>query len=145
MVGRKDEHSDPVNGNLLLTTLFGADVHLVESNEERQAILDKLRADGHKVYNTSSDGYLLRSVSYVDGYLELRDQLHSLGVIEFDSSVRSPVNHLELHAIGDSRRLVGSLQFVRLIDGNLRILVSVNQEQRRIVCVDVKHRTGQFC
>ena len=75
MVGRKDAHSDPVNGNLLLTTLFGAEIHLVETDEEKQAVIERLKAEGHKVYNTSTDGYYLRSVSYVDGFMELRQQL----------------------------------------------------------------------
>ena len=57
MVGRKDAHSDPVNGNLLLSHLFGAEVHLVESPEEKEAIIERLKAEGHRVYNTSSDGY----------------------------------------------------------------------------------------
>jgi len=83
MVGRRDAHADPVNGNLLLTTLFGADVHLVESSDERRAVIESLEADGHRVYDTSSDGYLLRSVSYVDGSLELSQQLGD-GGIEMD-------------------------------------------------------------
>jgi L-cysteate sulfo-lyase len=81
MVGRKDAHADPVNGNLLLTHLFGADVHLIESEEEKEAILEKLKAEGHKVYNTSSDGYYYRSVSYVDGFLELWEQLQAMEVM----------------------------------------------------------------
>lgn len=75
MVGRQDAHAEPVNGNLLLTTLFGAEVHLVQSGEERQRVIEQLEAAGHKVYDTSSDGYYLRSVAYVDGCLELQDQL----------------------------------------------------------------------
>jgi len=81
MVGRKDEHAEPVSGNLLLTHLFGADVHLIESNEEKAAIIDKLKAEGHKIYNTSSDGYYYRSVSYVDGFLELWEQLQAMDVM----------------------------------------------------------------
>ena len=64
MVGRKDDHADPVNGNLLLTY-----------------IIEKLKADGHRVYNTSSDGYYYRSVSYVDGFLELWEQMQAMDVI----------------------------------------------------------------
>ncbi|MCZ6634033.1 MAG: pyridoxal-phosphate dependent enzyme [bacterium] len=75
IVGRKDDHAEPVNGNLFLTHLFGADVHLIENAEEKDAVIDRLEAEGHKVYNTSSDGYYLRSVSYVDGFLELWAQL----------------------------------------------------------------------
>ena len=80
MVGRKDEHATPVNGNLLLTHLFGASVHLIESEEEKATIIAALNADGHKVYNTSSDGYYYRSVSYVDGFLELWEQVQALGI-----------------------------------------------------------------
>lgn len=80
IVGRKDAHADPVNGNLLLTTLFGADVHLVESPQERQAVIAGLEAQGLKVYDTSSDGYYLRSVSYVDGFLELYEQVQDRGI-----------------------------------------------------------------
>ena len=75
MVGRKDAHAEPVNGNLLLTHLLGAEVHLIESPEEREAVIERLESEGHRVYNTSSDGYCLRSVAYVDGFLELWEQL----------------------------------------------------------------------
>ena len=80
VVGRRDAHAEPAQGNLLLTRLFGADVHLVESNEERDGILQELKEAGLKVYNTSSDGYLLRSVSYVDGFLELHSQMEGVGI-----------------------------------------------------------------
>jgi len=75
MVGKKDEHAADVNGNLLLTHLFGGEVHLTESASEKDEVIEKLQADGHKVYNTSTDGYYLRSVSYVDGFIELWQQL----------------------------------------------------------------------
>lgn len=75
MVGRKDDHAEPVQGNLLLTHLFGADVRLVNSPEEKDQIVDSLKSEGRRVYNTSTDGYYLRSVSYVDGFIELYQQL----------------------------------------------------------------------
>ncbi len=81
MVGKRDAHATEVNGHLLLTHLFGADVHLVDSAEEKEAVINNLKADGHKVYNTSSDGYYLRSVSYVDGFLELWGQLQEMNVM----------------------------------------------------------------
>ena len=43
MVGRKDAQSEPVNGNLLLAHLFGAEVHLVEGPEEKEAVLAGVR------------------------------------------------------------------------------------------------------
>lgn len=80
MVGRKDLYAEPVNGNLLLTHMLGADVHLVTSKDEGAAVVERLKADGHEVYNTSRDGYYLRSVSYVDGFLELWEQLQAMAV-----------------------------------------------------------------
>ncbi len=75
MVGRRDAHSHPVNGNLLLAHLFGAEVHLVENPEEKERVIERLKAEGQRVYNTSTDGYYLRSISYVDGFLEMWEQL----------------------------------------------------------------------
>jgi len=75
VLGRRDDHAEPVQGNLLLTHLFGAEVQLVDSQEEKEPILEKLKAEGLRVYNTSFDGYYLRSVSYVDGFIELYQQL----------------------------------------------------------------------
>ena len=75
IVGRRDEHAEPIQGNLLLTHLFGAEVRLVDSPEEKERLVEELKSGGQKVYNTSSDGYYLRSVSYVDGFIELYQQL----------------------------------------------------------------------
>jgi len=77
IVGRKDDRAEPIQGNLLLTHLFGADVRLVESPEERKEIEASLEAEGRRVYNTSYDGYYLRSISYVDGFIELYQQLQA--------------------------------------------------------------------
>lgn len=112
MVGRKDAHSQDMNGNLFLTHLFGADVHLVSSGEEKEAVIKKLEADGHKVYNTSSDGYYLRSVSYVDGFLELWSQLQDRGIVPDALYVCSGVHtHVGLvvgaKALGVDLRIVG--------------------------------------
>lgn len=75
MVGRNDDHAEPARGNLLLTHLLGADVRLVNSPQEKEKIVEGLISEGRKVYNTSTDGYYLRSVSYVDGFIELYQQL----------------------------------------------------------------------
>jgi len=80
MVGKRDTHADPVNGNLLLAHLFGAEVHLVEGEAEKTAVIERLRSEGHRVYNTSTDGAPLRSVGYVDGFLELWGQLQGRGI-----------------------------------------------------------------
>ena len=80
IVGRKDAHAEPIQGNLMLTHLFGADVRLTNSAEERDRTIAELMDEGYKVYNTSTDGYYLRSVSYVDGFIELWGQLQERGV-----------------------------------------------------------------
>ena len=112
MVGRRDAHSDPVNGNLLLSHLFGAEVHLVERAEEKEEVIERLRAEGHKVYNTSSDGYYLRSVSYVDGFLELWGQVREREIRPDALYVCSGVHtHVGLavgaRALGIPLRIVG--------------------------------------
>ncbi|MBE81602.1 MAG: hypothetical protein CME21_03475 [Gemmatimonadetes bacterium] len=112
VVGRRDAHAEPAQGNLLLTRLFGADVHLVESNEERDGIVQELKDAGLKVYNTSSDGYLLRSVSYVDGFLELHSQMEGVGIKPSAIYVCSGVHtHVGLvvgaKALGVDTRILG--------------------------------------
>ena len=112
MVGRKDARAEPVNGNLLLSHLFGAEVNLVETAEERGAVLERLASEGRRVYNTSSDGYYLRSVSYVDGFLELWDQLQGRDIQPDALYVCSGVHtHVGLvvgaRALGIPLRIVG--------------------------------------
>ena len=112
MVGRKDARAEPVNGNLLLSHLFGAEVNLVETAEEREAVFERLESEGRRVYNTSSDGYYLRSVSYVDGFLELSDQLQERNIHPDALYVCSGVHtHVGLvvgaRALGIPLRIVG--------------------------------------
>ena len=81
-VGRADAHAQP-QGNLLLSHLFGAEVLLPPIDEQGatlQATMERLRAAGHKPYNTSSDGAVYRGIAYVDGFLELWSQLRERGV-----------------------------------------------------------------
>jgi 1-aminocyclopropane-1-carboxylate deaminase/D-cysteine desulfhydrase-like pyridoxal-dependent ACC family enzyme len=80
MVGKKDAHADQTSGNLLLVNLFGAEVHLVDGEAEKNAVVERLRSEGRRVYNTSTDGAPLRSVAYVDGFLELWEQLGARGI-----------------------------------------------------------------
>ena len=112
MVGRKDAHSDPVNGNLLLAHLFGAEVHLTDRAEEKDEVVERLKAEGHKVYNTSSDGFYLRSVAYIDGFLELWGQLQERGISPDALYVCSGVHtHVGLvvgaRALGVPLRIIG--------------------------------------
>lgn len=81
-VGRADAHSH-LQGNLLLSHLFGAEVHLApvaEQSAALQSMMQQLRDDGHKPYNTSTDGAVYRGIAYVDGFLELWGQLQAADV-----------------------------------------------------------------
>lgn len=78
IIARADAHAHPVQGNLLLCHLLGAEVRLVRPELQAQAkasLLEELRAEGHKPYDTGYDGAVYRSVAYVDGFLELWAQL----------------------------------------------------------------------
>ena len=76
VVGCADAHAQP-QGNLLLSHLFGAEVHLPPPAEQAQAVaakMEELRVQGHRPFHTSSDDAIYRSIAYVDGFLELWDQ-----------------------------------------------------------------------
>ena len=82
MVGRRDAHATD-QGNLLLTRLFGAEVHLPEVEEQSAAVaakIEELAMAGHKPFNTSSDARVFRAVAYVDGALELVAQCADAGI-----------------------------------------------------------------
>ncbi len=77
IIGRRDAHAQR-QGNLLLTHLFGAEVYLPEFGDQAEAVaakMDALRAAGHNPFHTSSDARAYRAVAYVDGALELLEQL----------------------------------------------------------------------
>ena len=64
MVGQKDAHAEPVNGNLLLTHLFGAEVHLLQTAEEKAAVIEQLKSEGHRyttpaAMDTTCEVYLM--------------------------------------------------------------------------------------
>lgn len=82
IVGRADAHAQ-TQGNLLLTRLFGAEVHLPPPAEQAQTVaakMEELRLQGHKPFNTSSECAIYRSIAYVDGFLELWGQLQERGI-----------------------------------------------------------------
>ena len=138
MVGRKDAHSDPVNGNLLLSHLFGAEVFLTERSEEKEEVVERLQAEGYKVYNTSSDGYYLRSVSYVDGFLELWGQLQERDLMPDALYVCSGVHtHVGLvvgaRALGISLRIIGISPSPQDNDKNDAMLAEVANEVSRML------------
>jgi len=149
MVGRKDAHSDPVNGNLMLTHLFGADVHLVESSKEKEAIIERLKAEGHKVYNTSSDGYYLRSVSYVDGFLELWVQFQEQDIQPDALYVCSGVHtHVGLavgaKALGIPLRIVGISPSPQDNEKDAAHLAEVANEVCRMLDLELNFTADEF-
>lgn len=79
IIGRRDAHAQR-QGNLLLTQLFGAEVHLPEVAEQAGAVaakMEALRAAGHKPFHTSTDARAYRAIAYVDGALELIEQMEA--------------------------------------------------------------------
>jgi 1-aminocyclopropane-1-carboxylate deaminase/D-cysteine desulfhydrase-like pyridoxal-dependent ACC family enzyme len=83
IIGRTDAYAQPIQGNLLLCHLFGAEVHLPspdQQKQEKEAIVKKLRVEGHRPYDTGYDGAACRTVAYVDGFLELWGQLRERGI-----------------------------------------------------------------
>jgi len=83
IIARKDAHSSPIQGNLLLCHLLGAEIHMVERDkqrEEKTALIERLRAQGHRPWDTGYDGAVFRRVAYVDAFLELWGQLRERDV-----------------------------------------------------------------
>ena len=72
---------------------------------------------------------------------KLGHDLHTFTVEEQGSAVARPVDdderRLQPHA------LVGAYELMGLVDRHLRVLVAVQQQQRRVGFVDVKHRARQ--
>ena len=149
MVGRKDAHSRPVNGNLLLDHLFGAEVHLVDSPDEKERVIDRLEADGLRVYNTSTDGYYLRSISYVDGFLELWEQLRERDIRPDGLYVCSGVHtHVGLvvgaRALADPVRVVGISPSPQDDEEDAANLARVANEVAGMLSLDLSFSGGDF-
>jgi hypothetical protein len=53
------------------------------------------------------------------------------------------MHDIEGNALGQPARLESGVQFMRLVDGNLRILISVQNEEGRILPIDVKFRRSE--
>ena len=121
----------------------------METAEERAAVLERLESEGRRVYNTSSDGYYLRSVSYVDGFLELWDQLQGRDIHPDALYVCSGVHtHVGLvvgaRALGIPLRIVGispSLQDNAESNANL---AKVANEVSQILDLDLDFSGADF-
>ena len=149
MVGRKDARATPVNGNLLLTHLFGADVHLIEDAGDKDTVCKDLESKGHRVYNTSSDGYYLRSVAYVDGFLELWEQLQERQLSPDALYVCAGVHtHVGLvvgaRALGVAVRIVGISPSPQDNDAKNGQLAEVGNEVARLLALDLAFSAQDF-
>ncbi|MEE2658349.1 MAG: pyridoxal-phosphate dependent enzyme [Candidatus Latescibacterota bacterium] len=113
MVGRADAHAHP-QGNLLLSHLFGAEIHLPEEGQQRATLerrMQELRAEGHRPLNTSTDGNEFRGIAYVDGFLELYEQLSECEV-EPTAVYLCSGQHTHAGMVVAARALGLSLRFV---------------------------------
>ena len=144
-VGRADAHSQ-AQGNLLLSHLFGAEVHLppvAEQGAALEATMARLRAEGHKPFNTSSDGGLYRGIAYVDGFLELWSQLQERG-LQPDAVYVCSGAHTHTGMVVAARALGLSLRFVGISpsprdDGEAaRSMARLAAEHCRILDLDVE-------
>lgn len=82
IIGRQDGHQQR-QGNLLLTHLFGAEVHLPEMDQQEAAVaekMDALRSAGHTPFHTSTDARAFRAIAYVEGAIELAEQMEAQAV-----------------------------------------------------------------
>lgn len=57
--------------------------------------------------------------------------------------MRPTVNDFQAGALSEAGGLVGAVKFVRLVDGDLWILVAVDQEKRGIVGINVEDRRSK--
>ena len=144
-VGRADAHSQ-LQGNLLLSHLFGAEVLLPPVDEQAatmQATLARLRAAGHKPFNTSSDGAAYRGIAYIDGFLELWTQLQERGVqpdvVYICSGAHTHTGMVvAARALGLPLRFVGISPSPRDNDAAARHMAELAVEHCRILDLDVE-------
>ena len=149
MVGKRDAHAEPVNGNLLLSHLFGAQVYLVEGDDEKEAVIQKLKTEGHRVYNTSTDGYYMRSMSYVDGFLELLQQFQEQDIRPDAIYVCSGVHtHVGLavgaRALGIPVEVIGIKPMPRENDEANAQVAEVANEVVRLLDLDLHFSANDF-
>lgn len=144
-VGRADAHAQP-QGNLLLSHLFGAEVHLPPAGEQGAtiaAVMQSLRDAGHKPFNTSSDGAAYRGIAYVDGFLELWSQLQGRG-IDADAVYVCSGAHthagmvVAARALGLRLRFVGISPSARDDAAAARSMAQLAAEHCRILDLDVE-------
>jgi 1-aminocyclopropane-1-carboxylate deaminase/D-cysteine desulfhydrase-like pyridoxal-dependent ACC family enzyme len=147
IIGRRDAHAHPVQGNLLLCYLLGAEVHLSHPDQQRQdkqAILERLQAQGHKVFDTGYDEAVYRTVAYVDGFLELWEQLREQAVRP-DALYLCSGNHSHVglvvgaRALGIALRIVGIPYNTRRSNAeNARRLAAAANQAAQVLELDLE-------
>jgi 1-aminocyclopropane-1-carboxylate deaminase/D-cysteine desulfhydrase-like pyridoxal-dependent ACC family enzyme len=87
----------PIQGNLLIQDLFGADLHLLDTTDAKEVsgyvedIENRLRNEGRTSYNHVKE-HMSRSsaaISYMDATLEIAGQLDAIGVEELKIYIAS--------------------------------------------------------
>ena len=151
VVGRRDAHAH-TQGNLLLSRLFGAEVHLPEADSQTGAIarrMEELRAEGHRPFNTSTGGYEYRGIAYIDGFLELWDQLKEMEVHPDAIYVCSGAHtHTGMvvagKALGLGLRIVGISPAPRDDDEAARRMAALAGKHARILDLDLEFEAAEF-
>jgi 1-aminocyclopropane-1-carboxylate deaminase/D-cysteine desulfhydrase-like pyridoxal-dependent ACC family enzyme len=124
-------------------------VRLGEEEGHKDEVIKQLESEGHKVYNTSSDGFHLRSVSYVDGFLELRGQLQERGIqpdaVYMCAGVHTHVGiAVGARALGIPLRVVGVSPSPQDNAQKAVHLAEVANEVARILDLDLEFAAGDF-
>lgn len=87
----------PIQGNLLIQDLIGADLHLLDTTDVEEVagyveeIESRLRTEGKTPYNHTKE-HMSRSsaaISYMDATLEIADQLETMGAGELNVYIAS--------------------------------------------------------
>ena len=151
MIGRADAHAHP-QGNLLLSHLFGAEVHLLPPAEQSSRVaarMEELRAAGHKPFHTSTDSAIYRSIGYVDGFVELWDQLQERDICPDALYLCSGAyTHVGLvvaaRALGIEQRIVGISPSRRDDQDAARRQADVAAEAAEILGLDLRFGPEEF-
>ncbi len=121
---REDQSVAPADGNLLLDRILGADVRIIEPDEDREAKVAKIaaaeREAGRNPYVVSVGGSLtggdmelpLGSVAYANGFRELLGQAREAGVT---------ITHV-VHASGSGSTQAGLVVGAKAIAPEVRII-----------------------
>ncbi len=151
VVGRRDAHAHS-QGNLLLSRLFGAEVFLEPPDSQTAAIatrMEELRAAGHRPFNTSTDGFIYRGIAYVDGFLELWEQLQSRKIrpdaVYLCSGAHTHTGMVVASkALGLGLRIVGISSAPRDDAEAAGRMAALAAEQARILDLDLKFEAEDF-